>query len=243
MLTRVAPVGNPDAGTLYVVGLPIGNLEDVTLRALRVLRDCEAVACEDTRRTWGLLSAHGIPRPATFFSLHEHNEERATGRVLGLLERGCDVALCSDAGMPLVSDPGYRTVRRAHESRFDVRTVPGPSAILAALSVAGLPTSSFTFKGFPPRSSGPRRRFLARDADQPHTLVLFESSHRLAALLGDALDILGDREACVCIELTKVYESAARGYLSDLRDKFRDDQPRGEVTVVITGNHEKFRRS
>ena len=233
----------PGPGTLYVLGVPIGNLEDISLRALRVLRESEAVACEDTRRTWRLLTAHGISRPRTFFALHEHNEERAGARVLGLLAAGCDVALCSDAGMPLVSDPGYRTVRRAYEASFDVRTVPGPSAVLAALSVAGLPLSSFTFRGFPPRNPGPRRTFLKADADKPHTLVLFESPHRLRALLADALDVLGDREACVCIELTKLYESATRAYLSDLCEQFRDDVPRGEVTVVIAGSHAKFRRS
>jgi 16S rRNA (cytidine1402-2'-O)-methyltransferase len=229
-------------GTLYLLGLPIGNLEDISQRALRVLREADAVACEDTRRTWGLLTAHGISRPRVFFSLHEHNEEQAGTRVLELLEAGCDVALCSDAGMPLVSDPGYRTVRRASEASFAVRTVPGPSAVLAALSVAGLPPSSFTFKGFAPRKAGMRRRFLEADADQPHTLVLFESPRRLGALLGDALDALGDREACVCIELTKLYESATRGYLSDLCEQFRGEPPRGEVTVVIAGSHEKFRR-
>ncbi len=229
-------------GTLHVLGLPIGNLEDISQRALRILRESEAVACEDTRRTWRLLTANGIPRPRTFFALHEHNEEKAAARVLGLLEAGVDVALCSDAGMPMVSDPGYRTVRRVTEAGFDVRTVPGPSAVLAALSVSGLPPSSFTFKGFPPRKSGQRQRFLREEAGQPHTLVLFESPHRLGALLEDALEVLGDREACVCIELTKLYESADRGYLSDLRERLGDTPPRGEVTVVIAGSNEKFRR-
>jgi 16S rRNA (cytidine1402-2'-O)-methyltransferase len=144
--------------------------------------------------------------------------------------------------MPLVSDPGYRTVRRVSEAGFAVRSVPGASAVLAALSVAGLPPSSFTFKGFPPRKPGQRRRFLEADAGQPHTLVLFESPHRLGALLADALDVLGDREACVCIELTKLYESATRGYLADLSEEFGDTVPRGEVTVVIAGSHERFRR-
>lgn len=231
-----------DRGTLHVLGLPIGNLEDISLRALRVLRESEAVACEDTRRTWKLLTAHGIARPRTFFALHEHNEERAVARVLGLLEAGCDVTLCSDAGMPTVSDPGYRTVRSVSEAGFEVQSVPGPSAVLAALSVAGIPPSSFTFKGFAPRKSGQRRTFLQAEKDQRHTLVLFESPHRLGALLGDALDVLGDREACVCIELTKRFESATRGYLSDLHEQFRDVVRRGEVTVVIAGSHAKFRR-
>jgi 16S rRNA (cytidine1402-2'-O)-methyltransferase len=231
------------SGTLYVVGLPIGNLEDLTERAERILRECEAVACEDTRRTWRLLSAKGIPRPRTFFALHEHNEEKVVERVLGLLRSSVDVALCSDAGMPVVSDPGYRTVRAAAAEGFNVVSIPGPSAVLAALSISGLPPSSFTFKGFPPRKPGQRKRFLAEEAEASHTLILFESPHRLGALLEDALEVLGDREACVCVELTKMYESADRGYLSDLRAQLGDSTPRGEVTVVIAGSNEKFRRA
>lgn len=231
-----------EPATLYLIATPIGNLEDISPRALHVLRTADALACEDTRRTQKLLTRYGIPRPRTFFSLHEHNEDRAGARVLELLGRGHAVALCSDAGTALISDPGFRTVRLATEAGFDVRTVPGPSAVLAALSVSALPVSSFTFKGFPPRKPGPRRRFLAADADQPHTMVLFESPHRLHSLLTDALAVLGDREACVCIELTKLYESASRGYLSELCDTFSDGAPRGEVTLVIAGNHEKFRR-
>ncbi len=230
------------AGTLYLVGTPIGNLEDVSERAVRVLREAGALACEDTRRTQRLLSRFDIPRPREFFSLHEHNEEHAAGRVVALLESGTDVALCSDAGMPVVSDPGFQTVRRAVEAGFAVRTIPGPSAVLAALSVAGLPPSSFTFKGFPPRKPGPRKRFLEADAEQPHTLVLFESPHRVGALLADALEVLGDREACVCVELTKLYEAAHHGFLSELAGTFAEKAPRGEVTVVIAGSHEKFRR-
>jgi 16S rRNA (cytidine1402-2'-O)-methyltransferase len=233
--------GDGEAGALYVVGTPIGNLDDVAPRALRVLSEVGALACEDTRRTWQLLSRYEIPRPRTVFSLHEHNEERAAERVLGLLREGVDVALCSDAGMPLVSDPGFLTVRRAAAAGFDVVTIPGPSAVLAALCVAGLPTSSFTFKGFAPRKPGPRRRFLEADAEQPHTLVVFESPHRIGALLRDALDVLGDREACVCTDLTKLHESAERGYLSALCERVSDGPARGEMTVVIAGSHAKFR--
>ncbi len=231
------------AGVLYVIGTPIGNLDDVSPRALRVLSEVGALACEDTRRTWQLLSRHEIPRPRTVFSLHEHNEERAAGRVLGLLGEGVDVGLCSDSGMPLVSDPGFLTVRRAAAAGFEVVTIPGPSAVLAALSVAGLPTSSFTFKGFAPRKPGPRRRFLEAEAAQPHTLVVFESPHRVGALLRDALDVLGDREACVCTDLTKLHEGAERGYLSDLCQRFGEATVRGELTVVIAGDHDKFRRA
>lgn len=229
------------SGVLYVIGTPIGNLEDISQRTLRLLGELHALACEDTRRTWQLLSRHGIPRPRTLFSLHEHNEQQACRRVIGLLGEGVDVGLCCDAGMPLVSDPGYLTVKAAVADGFEVVAVPGPSAVLAALTIAGLPSSSFTFKGFAPRKQGPRRRFLQEDAQQPHTLVMFESPRRLSALLGDALEVLGDRDACVCIDLTKLHEAAHRGRLSELAEGF-EQPPRGEVTVVIAGNHRKFRR-
>jgi 16S rRNA (cytidine1402-2'-O)-methyltransferase len=219
--------------TLYLVGTPIGNLEDITLRALRVLASVEALACEDTRRTRALLTHHGIRTPSTLFSLHEHNESRALGRVLALLEQGADVAVCSDAGSPLVNDPGYPTVREAVARGHRVEAIPGPSAVIAALTVSGLPVSSFTFKGFPPRKPGPRRRFLERELDSPHTLVLFESPHRLGGLLEDAREVFGERPACVCIELTKKFEEVRRGTLAELVEELRGKAVRGEVTVVI----------
>lgn len=224
---------------LYVVATPIGNMEDVTLRALAVLRQCDALAAEDTRRTRQLLTRHEIPRPRTLLSLHEHNEERSAQRVVGLLEGGARVALCSDAGTPLVSDPGYRTLRLVVESGFAVQAIPGPSAALAALTISALPPSSFTFKGFPPRKPGPRKRFLQADAEAPHTLVLFESPHRLARMLRDALEVLGDREACVCVDMTKKFEATHRGVLSALAVEFEGETMRGEITVVIAGNTRK----
>lgn len=224
---------------LYVVATPIGNMEDVTLRALAVLRQCDALAAEDTRRTRQLLTRHEIPRPRTLLSLHEHNEERSAQRVVGLLEGGARVALCSDAGTPLVSDPGYRTLRLVVESGFAVQAIPGPSAALAALTISALPPSSFTFKGFPPRKPGPRKRFLEADAEAPHTLVLFESPHRLARMLRDALEVLGDREACVCVDMTKKFEATHRGVLSALAVEFEGETMRGEITVVIAGNTRK----
>lgn len=239
MSARAAATGN-GRGVLYVIGTPIGNLEDISQRALRLLGELDALACEDTRRTWQLLSRNGIPRPRTLFSLHEHNEQQACKRVIGLLGDGVDVGLCSDAGMPLVSDPGFLTVRATVAEGFEVVAVPGPSAVLAALTIAGLPSSSFTFKGFAPRKQGPRRRFLQEDAQQSHTLVIFESPRRLSALLSDALEVLGDRDACVCIDLTKLHEAAHRGRLSALAEGF-EEPPRGEVTVLIAGNHPKFR--
>jgi 16S rRNA (cytidine1402-2'-O)-methyltransferase len=227
--------GDLEGGVLYVVATPIGNMEDVTLRALDVLRQCDALAAEDTRRTRQLLTRYEIPRPRTLLSLHEHNEEHSAQRVVGLLEGGARVALCSDAGTPLVSDPGYRTLRLVVERGFAVQAIPGPSAALAALAVSALPPSSFTFKGFPPRKPGPRKRFLEADSEQPHTLILFESPHRLAKLLRDASEVLGDREACVCVDLTKRFEATHRGSLSALADEFDGETVRGEVTVVIAG--------
>jgi 16S rRNA (cytidine1402-2'-O)-methyltransferase len=225
-----------ERGTLYVVATPIGNMEDVTLRALRVLRGCDALAAEDTRRTRQLLTRHEIPRPRTLLSLHEHNEEHSARRVTGLLEGGARVALCSDAGTPLVSDPGYRTLKLVIEGGFPVVAIPGPSAALAALTISGLPPSSFTFKGFPPRKPGPRKRFFEADAELPHTLVVFESPHRLARMLHDAHEALGDREACVCVDMTKRFEATHRGPLSALAGEFEGENVRGEVTVVIAGN-------
>ena len=228
--------GDLEGGVLYVVATPIGNMEDVTLRALSVLRQCDALAAEDTRRTRQLLTRHEISRPRTLLSLHEHNEEHSAQRVVGLLEAGARVALCSDAGTPLVSDPGYRTLRLVVEKGFPVVAIPGPSAVLAALAVSALPPSSFIFKGFPPRKPGPRKRFLEADADAPHTLILFESPHRLAKLLAEAHEVLGDREACVCVDLTKRFEATHRGVLSALAGEFEGETVRGEVTVVIAGN-------
>jgi 16S rRNA (cytidine1402-2'-O)-methyltransferase len=225
-----------EAGTLYVVATPIGNMGDITLRALDVLRGCDALAAEDTRRTRQLLTRYEIPRPRTLLSLHEHNEEHSAQRVVGLLEGGAKVALCSDAGTPLISDPGYRTLKLVVERGFPTVAIPGPSASVAALSISALPPSSFTFKGFPPRKPGPRKRFFEQDAEQPHTLVVYESPHRIARMLADALEVLGDREACVCVDLTKRFEATHRGPLSALAEEFDGVTVKGEITVVIAGN-------
>jgi 16S rRNA (cytidine1402-2'-O)-methyltransferase len=222
-------------GRLVVCPTPIGNLEDITLRALRVLAAVDALACEDTRRTRALLTHHGIKTPSTLFSLHEHNEARALGGVLALLDRGVDVALCSDAGVPLVNDPGYPTVREVIGRGHPVEAVPGPSAVLAALIVSGLPVSSFTFKGFPPRKPGPRKRFLEVDRQSPHTLIFYESPYRVAALLKDALEVYGDREAAVANDLTKLFEKVERGPISALLECEIVKKPKGEYIVVIAG--------
>lgn len=229
--------------TLYVIATPIGNLEDLSPRAVRVLGEIDVLACEDTRVTRVLLDRHGIARPATLLAYHEHNEERAGRRILGLLGESRTVGLCSNAGYPGISDPGFRIVAAAAEAGHRIEVLPGAGAIEPALVASALPTSSFTFKGFPPRRSSARRRFLAADGEAPHTLILYESPRRLAALLDDALAVLGDRRAAVCVELTKKFEAIHRGWLSELAAQFADQVIRGEVTVVIAGNHPKFRRA
>ncbi|HZH26017.1 MAG TPA: 16S rRNA (cytidine(1402)-2'-O)-methyltransferase [Azospirillaceae bacterium] len=228
--------------TLHVIATPIGNLEDVTLRAIRVLGQVAALAVEDTRVTPRLLDRHGIPRPAQVFPCHEHNEDRAVERILEVLRGGGDVGLVTDAGMPGISDPGFRAVRAVLEAGFRVEVVPGPAAVTTALVVSGLPVASFTFLGFPPRTSGKRRNLLAREAQAPHTLVFYESPHRVKALLADALAVLGDRQAAVCLELTKLHERVHRGHLTDLVADKALDAPKGEITVVIAGNARKFMR-
>jgi 16S rRNA (cytidine1402-2'-O)-methyltransferase len=229
-------------GRLYLVATPIGNLEDLTLRARRVLGEVEALACEDTRVTRRLFQRHEIPWPGQVFSYHEHNEERAGTALLAALGEGKSVALCTNAGYPGISDPGYRAAAATLEAGHALEVLPGAGAVEVALLLSGLPTSSFTFKGFPPRKSGKRRSFLAADADAPHTLILYESPYRLGKLLADALAVLGDRRAAVCLELTKRHERAVRGWLSELAADFAAGKTKGEAVVVIAGRHEKFIR-
>jgi len=229
-------------GTLYVVATPIGNMEDISLRALRVLGSVDALACEDTRFTRKIYERHQIASPQTIFSYHEHNESAAGARILGFLEAGQTVGLCSDGGFPGVSDPGYRIIAACRERGFAVDVIPGPSAALVALVASGLSTASFTFKGFPPRKPGPRRKWLDMDRELPHTLVIYESPYRLGKLLQDARDVLGNRLAAVCTELTKKFEEVHRGYLEDLAQVYQKKQPRGEITVVIAGSNPKFEK-
>ncbi|MCS7235992.1 MAG: 16S rRNA (cytidine(1402)-2'-O)-methyltransferase [Armatimonadota bacterium] len=221
------------AGTLYLVATPIGNLEDVTLRALRVLREVDLVAAEDTRQVRKLLDRYGIQQRVV--SYHEHNERTRIPQLLGALRSGRSVALVSDAGTPVLQDPGYRLVRACAEAGIPVVPVPGPSAVTAALVASGLPTDRFAFLGFLPRRRQARRRSLEEVRDQRATLVLFESPRRLVDCLQDLLEVLGDRRAAVCRELTKVHEEVRRGRLSDLLRGVRDQPVRGEVTVVVEG--------
>lgn len=229
-------------GTLFLIGTPIGNLDDISKRVLDTLGSLDALACEDTRRTRKIYEYFSLSSPRTIFSCNDHNEDRAVSRMAGLLRQGLRVGLATDAGMPGISDPGFRAVQMAEEEGFTVEVIPGPTAVASALAVSGLSAASYTFKGFPPRKSGKRRNFLAADAQADHTLVLFESPHRLGAMLADALAVLGDRRTAVCIELTKMYQETARGWLSDLANRFAEEEPKGEVTVVIAGNNRKFMR-
>lgn len=218
---------------LYLVATPIGNLSDITLRALETLRQVDVIACEDTRKTGRLLKHFEIEKPTIAF--HEHNERQATARVMSMIEQGQSVALVTNAGTPGISDPGFALVRRAIEENVPVVMIPGPSALVMGLVLSGLPSHSFTFRGFPPRKPGPRRRFLEVDKDSPHTLVFYESPYRLKAFLADAIGVFGDRQAALANELTKMYEEIQRGTLSELLTLFDGEEPRGEYTVVIAG--------
>jgi len=220
-------------GTLYVVSTPIGNLEDLTLRALRILKEVDIVACEDTRHTRILLAHYGIVKP--LLSYHEQNERQRTAELLERLRADASVALVTDAGTPALSDPGYAIVHAASAQGIPVIAVPGASAVTAALAVAGLPTDRFAFLGFLPRKSAERKRTLETLASIPWTLVFFEAPHRLRDMLQDVEDVLGDRQVAVGRELTKRFEEVIRGPVSEVQDHFRTIEPRGEFTVVVAG--------
>jgi len=229
--------------TLFLIGTPIGNLEDISARALRVLGEIDALACEDTRRTRKIYEHFKLSSPRIIFACADHNEENASKRIVTLLGQGLSVGLATDAGMPSISDPGYRAVRAALEAGHRIEVIPGPSAVATALALSGLSAASYTFLGFAPRKPGKLRNALKADAELDHTLVFFESPHRTGALLTAALEVFGDRRAAVCIELTKMFEETARGWLSELAERFSAEEPRGEVTVVIAGNNPKFMRT
>jgi 16S rRNA (cytidine1402-2'-O)-methyltransferase len=221
------------SGTLFVVGTPIGNLGDVSDRARETLASVDVVAAEDTRRTGRLLAHLGVSKPLVSF--FEANEERRSHELVDRLRAGADIALVTDAGMPSVSDPGFRLVRSAIDAGVAVTTVPGPSAPLAALVVSGLPTDRFVFEGFAPRRAGERRSRLSELGADPRTIVLFESPGRVVALLRDALEVLGDRRVAVARELTKLHEEVLRGRISDVLARLADAPPRGEIVVVLEG--------
>ncbi len=221
---------------LYLVATPIGNLEDITLRALRVLKEVDLIACEDTRHTRRLLDHFGISRPT--ISYHEHNEQQRSAELVNRLERGQSIAMVSDAGTPGVSDPAYRIVKAAIEHGVTIIPIPGPTALIAAVIASGLPTDSFIFAGFlPPRKQARRTRLVELRSERA-TLVLYEAPHRIRETLDDALEILGDREAAVARELTKLHEQFIRGKISAIRHRFDAQEPRGEMALVIAGSRE-----
>jgi 16S rRNA (cytidine1402-2'-O)-methyltransferase len=219
-------------GTLYLVATPIGNLEDMSPRAIRILKEASLIAAEDTRHTGKLLKHFKIETPLT--SYFEHNKLNKLDFILDKLAIG-DVALASDAGTPAINDPGYELVRAALASGFDVRPVPGPSAPISALAASGLPTASFLYLGYLPHKSNERRKAVGHVSDVTHTLIFFESPHRIIESFEDLLSVLGDRRICVAREMTKLYEEYWRGTLSGAVDYFKSQPARGEFTLVIEG--------
>jgi len=225
------PSSNGRPGCLYLVATPIGNLEDITLRAVRILNEADQIACEDTRHTQKLLNHYNISKPLV--SYHEHNEMTRAPELVLAMEQGQQIALVSDAGMPLVSDPGYRLVTLALRHHLGVVPVPGPSALLAALSASGLPNEEFLFAGFLPARSGERRRALERLRIEDRTIIFYEAPHRIEETLADDREILGDRPACLAREVTKLHEEFRRGTLSELIASLSDKPVRGEITLLI----------
>jgi 16S rRNA (cytidine1402-2'-O)-methyltransferase len=220
-------------GRLFVVGTPLGNLEDISLRALRILKEVNLIAAEDTRVCRKLLSHYSISTPATSF--HEHSPPAKLRSLISALLEGKDIALVSDAGMPAISDPGEKLVAACIAEGIEVIPIPGPSAAVTALAVSGLPAAEFIFIGFLPRSGKERRRALEELAAQPQTLLLFEAPHRLSKTLADLREILGNRRAAAARELTKKFEEVVRGSLQEIADHFSPHPPRGEITLVIEG--------
>jgi 16S rRNA (cytidine1402-2'-O)-methyltransferase len=218
-------------GCLYLVATPIGNLEDITVRALRVLKEADVIACEDTRQTQKLLQHYGIHKE--LISYHAHNELTRASELVIQLEEGAQVAIVSDAGTPVVSDPGHRLVTLCLRHHIPVVPIPGPSAFVAALAASGMPMEEFLFVGFLPSRAGARRKKLEELKSEPRALVLYEAPHRLADTLADAAEILGSRPAVVAREITKIHEEFLRGSLGELRDAARQRDPRGEITLLI----------
>src|SRR5438552_2766622 len=224
-------LASPATGCLYLVGTPIGNLEDITLRALRILKESDQIACEDTRHTQKLLSHYEISKPLV--SYHEHNEMTRAPELVVAMEQGAKIALVSDAGMPLVSDPGHRLVSLCLRHHILVVPIPGPSALLASLSASGMPSEEFLFVGFLPARSGERRRALERLRIEERTIILYEAPHRVAECVAEALETLGDRQACLAREVTKLHEEFVRGKLSEIAAALEERPARGEITLLV----------
>jgi 16S rRNA (cytidine1402-2'-O)-methyltransferase len=218
---------------LYLVATPIGNLNDITLRALEILRQVDLVASEDTRKTGLLLKHFAIQKPQ--ISFHEHNEQHVGARIEELLKQGKSIAVVSDAGTPGISDPGFTLVRRAIQAQIEFTMIPGPAAFVMALVLSGLPTHSFTFRGFPPRKTVGRQKFFQVDKESPHTLIYYESPYRLESFLRDALAVFGDRAAAIANDLTKMFENVERGTISTLLSSVEKTKLKGEFVVLIAG--------
>ncbi len=227
-------------GTLYIVSTPIGNLEDITLRAVRILKEVDLIAAEDTRHTGLLLRHFGIQKPLT--SYFEGNELKKKEWILSRLNQGDRIALVSDAGTPGISDPGFRLIQVAIENLIPIVPIPGPSAVITALSVSGLPTDAFLFKGFLPHKSKKRKDLLKQLEETKETLIFYESPHRLNETLKDILDILGDREIVLTRELTKIYEEILRGKVSEIQNQITKRKIKGEITLIISGKTRKERK-
>jgi 16S rRNA (cytidine1402-2'-O)-methyltransferase len=226
-----------EGGVLYIVATPLGNLEDMTLRGIRILGEVDLIAAEDTRTTRKLLRHYGIQTPQTPY--HEHNERKKGEALLTRLGKGEKIALVSEAGTPGVSDPGFRLIQLAIHHNIPIIPIPGASALMAALSVSGLPTDSFLFLGFLPNKPTKRRKAIGIWKDWDRTIILFESPHRLIAALTDLLEILGDREIVVARELTKLFEEVLRGTISEVLQALCKRRVRGEVTLVVKGRERR----
>ncbi len=219
------------SGTLYIVGTPVGNLQDITLRALDTLKTVDVIACEDTRQTAKLLARHEIRKPLV--SLHDHNERSHTPLLLERLKAGASIALVSDGGTPLISDPGWFLVRKALDEQLPVSWIPGPTALIGALVLSGLPTERFVFEGFLPAKPGARRKRLETLSKEPRTVVLYESPYRVMKTLQEMREVLGDIPVAVSRELTKMFENVQRGTISEVVAHFESHPPRGEFVLVF----------
>ena len=224
---------------LILVSTPIGNLGDISQRALDTLENADLVVSEDTRKTGFLLSHFGLKKPQ--FSFREDNEQRVLPKLMEELSSGKTIALVTDAGTPAISDPGFILVRAALAQGISINAVPGPTALIMAVVLSGLPVHSFTFRGFGPRKPGPRKKWMGIDAASPHTLIFYESPYRLQAFLEDALQVYGDRQAAVANDLTKKFETVLRGKISELIEMIKKEPPRGEYSIVIAGAGEEVR--
>lgn len=222
---------------LYLVATPIGNLDDISKRALDTLKNCDIVACEDTRRTAKLLNAYDIKKK--MIAYHKHNERESGERLLEAALEGADICLVSDAGCPGISDPGEMLVRLFHENGLKVSVIPGPNAALSALVISGLDTSKFVFEGFLPPTSGKRRKRLEQIKNEERTLIFYEAPHRLGKALGDMADVFGiERKAAAVKEITKIYETVFRGELKELAEIFSKEPPKGEFVIIVEGRDE-----